>query len=579
MSMVAALNNPLRVTNTLPPSPLQSAEEGMQGTAQKTTTCVHQTGPERSDNAHFLGKIPEETSQTVLSFLTRADTDQLGSVNPAMLRFLHGNGLSTAVFLDQLEQRQQRGISMTYAEHQRCKKLVQEESWKQYELRGRSAFRTELPIAKRLASMIRHIDCDGGIIGDYELREIVEAYPYLEKLNLTRHSPIQITDRGLSFIGKLSRLQSLNLGYQRGLTNVGFAHISRLPLKSLGLQGCSLQDENLRSLANLAHTLTHLYLCGNTELTHEGLSQIFGPRLTSLHLSRCTISDATAALLVTLPLKKLDLFSSSITNQGLALLKNLSSLTCLRLADCEHLDDTGLANFFNDATCPLEYLDLSNCAVAGSMRALQRFPNLTHLNLFNTCLTNDLVALLGKLRLLTHLNLFGNPAITPMAIESLRHLPLKYLDLGNCDGLLNDDGMKSLVFFSQLEELLLNYSNAITGNGLAALTNLPLKRLHLKSCNLLDEDIQRMAETLSLQFLDFRIGPGNRDRLPTDKSVQALSLLPLEHLVLYTETFSEPKQRFLKRIIPYVEVSNGVLLKRPVVSLFNHPFQINYLVL
>jgi hypothetical protein len=557
----------------------------MQGTAQKTTTCVHQTAPEQSNHAHFLGQIPEGTSQTVLSFLTRSDTDKLGPVNQTMLRFLHADGLSTAAFLDQLEQRQQRGISMTYAEHQRCRKLIQEESWKQYELRGRNGFHTELPIAKRLTSIIQHIDCNNGNIGDYELREIVEAYPNLKSLDLTRHSPIKITDIGLSFIGKLPHLQSLNLGYQIGLTNVGFAHISRLPLKSLSLEGCDLQDENVRvlgqdensrSFTKLASTLTHLYLCSNWNLTHEGLSQILGPCLTSLHLEQCTINDATAALLATLPLKELNLFESSITEQGLALLKNLSSLTYLGLGGCDELHEAGLANFFNSATCPLECLDLSNSAVAGSIMALQRFPNLTHLNLYNTCLTNDQAALLGELRLLTHLNLFGNPDIMPSTIQSLGHLPLKYLNLGTCNKLLNDDGMNSLIFFSQLEELVLNYSHEITGNGLAALAILPLRRLHLRCCDFSDEDIQTMAEKLSLQFLDLRAGPGNTHRRRTDKAAQALSLLPLEHLVLYTMTFPEAEQRFLKKIISYVEVNNAGVLKRPLVSPFTRPFQINH---
>jgi hypothetical protein len=522
---------------------------------------------------NFVKTLPQGPTQNLLSFLSKKDMDQLGSVDESMMTFLHGDGLSAAAFLDQLELHQQQGIPLTYAEHKRCRELVQKERNEQYCLFGRKAQHSASE--QRLASIIRHLDCSGGGIGDYELREIVEAYPNLESLNLTNHGYIKrITDRGLGFIGKLSRLKALNLMYQSGFTDVGFAQISRLPLKSLSLQGCSVRDSNLISLANLSNTLTYLDLGLNEAITDQGLSAIFGPSLTSLHLGGCQVSDTLAALLATLPLKELSLNSSSITRRGLAWLQNLSGLTHLNLGFCRNLNDADLTSFFNGATCPLEYLNLADGHVAGSMRALERFPKLTHLRLFKVDLTDDQVALLGKLPLLAHLDLGYNDLITPRGIQSLRHLPLQSLDLGSSYGVLNDRGMQSLAPFTKLENLFLDYSYEITGDGLATLAHLPLKSLHLQNCGLNNQDLQTMSEALSVKFLDLRGRQCLTD--PSARGAQALTLLPLEHLILGPDTFSEEGLALLKKTIPYVEATKYVLLERPIADPFARPFPINH---
>jgi hypothetical protein len=538
------------IARYLNPTPGRSAS-----LSNEQLSFAETTKKTRSAAIHFVKELPDGPTETLLSFLSKADMDCLGSVEGSMMEFLHGDGLSSAAFLDQLEWRQQQGIPLTYAEHKRCLSLIRQERNSQYCLIGRNAHRSASE--KRLASMIRHIDCRDGNISDYELREIVEVYPNLESLDLTNRSRThQITDQGMAFIGKLFRLQALNLSGRRNMTDVGLAHISRLPLKSLRLKKCSMQDSNLRSLANLSTTLEYLDLGENRDVTQAGLSAILGPLLTSLDLSQIDVSDASAALVATLPLKELNLSGSSITDPGLAQLKNLSCLTHLNLAGSRNLTDAGCARFFQEATCPLERLVLRFCHPRRFIHSLERFQTLTHLDLQHSGLTDEQLAPLGKLPLLTHLNLVHNNRITPDGLRALRHLPLKSLNLGYCVPLLNDEGMESVALFRQIEDLDLAGSSEITGNGFAALANLPLRSLHLEHCFFRDQDMQTMAEALSVRCLE--LSP----QCITKESAQALTLLPLEHLMIGQGTFSQESYALLRKTIPHAEIRINNRLSR-----------------
>jgi hypothetical protein len=188
------------------PTPAPSQPQGtanMQAAAKKSNEMA-QAGSDLLRRTTFLGQIPVGPEQTTLSILSKADVGRLGPVNQAMMGVLHADDLSTEAFLDQLERSQEQGIPMSFAEHQKCTKLIEDKYNKRYILHGRNASRSMLPIEKRLAAMIRHLDCTDGKFGDYEIHTIVERYPNLNSLNVSSKKSNNITDKALALIAKLS---------------------------------------------------------------------------------------------------------------------------------------------------------------------------------------------------------------------------------------------------------------------------------------------------------------------------------------------------------------------------------------
>jgi F-box/leucine-rich repeat protein 14 len=76
-----------------------------------------------------------------------------------------------------------------------------------------------------------------------------------------------MTDHGLTHIGSLKHLQSLNLSGCYNLTNKGLAHIISLKqLQSLDLSGCYKITE--QGLARFPKRITISYPCWGYKITH-----------------------------------------------------------------------------------------------------------------------------------------------------------------------------------------------------------------------------------------------------------------------------------------------------------------------
>ena len=141
--------------------------------------------------------------------------------------------------------------------------------------------------------------------------EHLSALPQLESLDLTGQSD---KDAGLRRLGKLDRLQRLNLAFCEGVTGEGFESLpaTRCPVRTRDLQGLQLSRAGLSSLSELGQLryldlaatnitdaeLQHVAVLGElemlslafTEVTEVGMQTLRElPKLKSL--SHCTTRE------------------------------------------------------------------------------------------------------------------------------------------------------------------------------------------------------------------------------------------------------------------------------------------------
>lgn len=195
-----------------------------------------------------------------------------------------------------------------------------------------------------------------------------------------------LTGPGLEHVRGLP-LASLDLGYCRSLTNAGLRFLEGVRLTSLRLEGCiQLTDASLECLRGLPLTSLSLRNCGDSGyragggLTDAGL--IFLGEMPLARLDLHVYSHLTSAglgHLRALPVTDLDLgFCRDLTPSSLALLKDMP-LRRLVLGGCvKALTRQGLESLKG---LPLERLDLSSSKITDAGLAhLQGLP-LVSLNL------------------------------------------------------------------------------------------------------------------------------------------------------------------------------------------------------
>ena len=268
----------------------------------------------------------------------------------------------------------------------------------------------------------------------------------LRSLNLAGTA---ITDRGLVEVARLRSLKCLALPER--ITDGALVHLAGLPkLEALLLPGNTLSGFGLVHLGRV-RTLRVLTLRGQSALPDAALAPLTElPRLESLSLNGAsTISDAGVDLLVkSRSLRKLDLFGTQVTPQGVARLTRLPSLEYLDLHTQPGLDDDALA-------------------------ALSRLPHLKRL-----CLgisrtqhyTEKGLAELTKLERLELLHLLG-PGVTDAALRQVAKLSgLRELYVVNSP--MGNRGLAALASLKSLQVLDLRVTARVTLGGLAVLNPL-----------------------------------------------------------------------------------------------------------
>lgn len=167
------------------------------------------------------------------------------------------------------------------------------------------------------------------------------ALTRLKTLSLRQN---RITDHGLKSLAKLTELRALYLGCyvknsygKNEITNVGLEHLSGLKnLKALGAEGLTINrfDIDLPQLQNLS------------------LGSAFEDHL---------VSDNTLRSLQRYPLTRLSINSSTVSDEGIAALAEISTLTSLDL-HCRRVTDVGIESL---STLPLVRLGLRRVELTG----------------------------------------------------------------------------------------------------------------------------------------------------------------------------------------------------------------------
>jgi hypothetical protein len=185
-------------------------------------------------------------------------------------------------------------------------------------------------------------------------------------------SQTNISDEGLSAVGKLSGLQLLTLSHT-GIGDAGLKHLDKLSqLKELFLCDTVITDRGVGSLKGM-RKLKCLHL-SHTNITGQALAELSSlPSLRSLYADHTSIGDDDLKRLTSLPLlEELRLDKDKITDKGV---QNLGTLTRLSVL-C--LSGTGITSQCLPSLKPLKrlrQLDLSETRVDDkALTALAQLP-------------------------------------------------------------------------------------------------------------------------------------------------------------------------------------------------------------
>jgi hypothetical protein len=211
----------------------------------------------------------------------------------------------------------------------------------------------------------------------------------LQRLELRDVDGSGITDAGLKHFEGLHQLRKLEFHHVVGnkITDAGIASLKRLTeLRTLDLSETGLTDAGLKHLAGLKQLQT--LTIERTHVTGIGLQHLHElRRLDSLSLWGCTITDDGLRYLKGLPISRLDLGKTPISDAGTARLTDLSQLETLQLVRTR-ITDSALQ--YIGSLSKLKYLDLTATRISGrGLRHLTGLRQLSLLYLDHTMVTEE----------------------------------------------------------------------------------------------------------------------------------------------------------------------------------------------
>lgn len=294
---------------------------------------------------------------------------------------------------------------------------------------------------------------------------------------------------------------------------------------------CKAEDDHLVHVAT-ATKVRNLRIRWAIKLTDGALVHIAKlANLETLHLANVSKStDAAIPYLASLTqLREFSMLSSGITDSGVKLLVDVArNLTVLRLASCDRLTDSGVAEIRSLPTLtdldvsgclgltgmgfahlehlPIKFLNLRNCSlVNGALVHVSRLHRLQVLVL-NGCepITDAGLMHLTSLQRLLHLGVAWRPKITNASLAIFGSLlSLEYLDISGSKR-VTDDGLKHLAQLSNLQVLKMAYCARITNDGLAHLVELSqLHTLIVRGCDFDDRACAHVAQLANLKEANF----------------------------------------------------------------------------
>ena len=261
------------------------------------------------------------------------------------------------------------------------------------------------------------------------------------------------------------------------------------------------------------------------------------PNLKVLHLTGC--SNVRNKDLLILANSSLSLHTLTVgddankhwvTNEGLAAIARMPSITSLNLHDCNGVTNNGLLALTKLQR--LSTLSLKGCCklTSGALEAIQGHTSLTSLNLYGCRVTDEAMLALTHLQLISlHL---GNTRVRDEGVGHLARITtLQELHFDREQ--LSDVGVAQLTALTRLQSLALRNCTDVTTDSLGVLIPaLPLISLDLKNFYMDDSQLSRCLEFLgAVTFLDLRCTPVTDDglqQLTKLSSLQKLCLTPTQ---------------------------------------------------
>jgi len=255
----------------------------------------------------------------------------------------------------------------------------------------------------------------------------------LNHLEVLEINSSQLSDTGLERLANLTGLRQLSIlsgpepqhrKNPPGITDRGLSHLKRLTkLESLILDNSNVTDEGMSQLADLKDIETvGAYFAPGTDLNLAWISQ--WPKLQFLALGRGRLTSNGCEELASC--KALDSFLVIDATLPATGLRQLAALPKLSLLDVENtpIPDDGLQNLSQ-----VEYLTLMGPTVTDStLQQLKHLTKLTFLSLNDTQITDAGLAHLNALPALSFLFL-DNTRVTDAGLSHLQNLPLRRVRL------------------------------------------------------------------------------------------------------------------------------------------------------
>lgn len=310
------------------------------------------------------------------------------------------------------------------------------------------------PTPEEIVSQFRNLRPD--MISDGNLAQLASSPEAAAAITEIDMRGAEVSATGLAHLEALPNLESLTAGGPRVSSDTLAAIGKSKSLKTIDLASSAADDQVVSELAQIPHLQT-LKLDG----TQVGPGAVAGlgamQELTDLSLIGTSVDDQVVAGLTALPLRKLDISRTKITDVSLAEILKIETLESLNVSFCSVTGD-GFKGF-NKSNLKELAVGETRFGTRGFM-AIKGMKSLENLNVYSAGLVEDLAA-----------NVF-------------RTFPkLKVLNAGR--NAVTDAGMR--VFFKghkTLEELLLHNNKGISDKGLGELIGVKtLKLLDLTSTN------------------------------------------------------------------------------------------------
>lgn len=378
-------------------------------------------------------------------------------------------------------------------------------------------------------SSITALSLDGcRCLTDIALECISHLYQ-LSKLDLSQCD--LITDKGLKHLHDLTYLEDLSLGWCRSITDHGLDILASQPrrsetLRNICLARCQISDLGITHVGKL-EALTELNLNGCTMIGSNALATTLQmlSNLTTLDVSYCPNILRTSWQGKIDTLSSLDLCYCGVRDSHIANWSNLPFLKELNLDSCL-VTDWSIAHLAdNDVVPNLTSLDFSDTDLTDlGMSHLPKFKRLSHLSLFYCGISNSGLRYLSSMSTLEALNLDSRD-ISDDGLHHLRNLQnLKSLDIFSgrvtdigcahiakiqslqslelCGGGVTNLGCAHLATLKNLTSLNLSQNDRITNTGASSLVTLTkLKALNLSNTRVNAGSLQVLSNLSHLQSL------------------------------------------------------------------------------